>query len=225
MGDSAYIRGGLNVGPGGIYSQGSLSVFDVNATSDMNAVFVVGRDGNVGVGTAFPKNKLNVRGDVNITSLATNGIVYSNSGVLTNTNPSSLEYKESIRPIGLNAGRILFLQPKSFVWKRTGYADVGYIAEGVNALLPEIYREQGGATALTNKRQVFHGLPPVFHGLFFGCPCFAGGLERIRQGWWVKVPKERVDAQEEELAGQERGIDELASVYCASHPAGGVCSG
>lgn len=79
---------------------------------------------------------------VNFTSLAS-GPVYSNSGTLTNTNPSSLAYKKNVQPVNLNAQRLLGLSPKSFVWKDTGKSDVGYIAEEVKQILPELYRDDG----------------------------------------------------------------------------------
>jgi hypothetical protein len=78
----------------------------------------------------------------------TTGPVYSlresgSYGMLTNTNPSSRDYKSNILPVNLNASRLLQLQPKSFVWKANGKSDFGYIAEDVRQILPELWRDDG----------------------------------------------------------------------------------
>ncbi len=70
------------------------------------------------------------------------GTVYSTTdGTLTNSAPSSADYKEDIQPIDLHAERVLKLEPKSFVWKENGKRDFGYIAEEVREVVPELYRE------------------------------------------------------------------------------------
>lgn len=73
---------------------------------------------------------------------SSNGTVYCNNGVLTRTFPSSRDYKDDIKPIDLNAERVLKLELKSFRWK-DGHKDFGYIAEEVREAVPELYREDG----------------------------------------------------------------------------------
>lgn len=90
---------------------------------------------SVMTGSASPAN-------VKVWSLGS-GTVYSNSGRLTNVNPSSLIYKEQIKPVDLKAERILDLEPKTFVWKESGKRDFGYIAEEVRETIPELYRDDG----------------------------------------------------------------------------------
>ncbi len=155
---------------------------------------------------ASPANKLSVRGDADITTLTSNAIVYSNNGVLTNTNPSSLEYKAGINPIDLKASRVLSLQPKSFVWKRTGYADVGCIAEDVNALLPEIYREQGITKGYDLWKLVFYEIDLL-----------KDSQKRI------DAQKQTIAKQQQALAGQDSEISALTVLYCRAHPKDGVC--
>ncbi|MDP8236846.1 MAG: tail fiber domain-containing protein, partial [Candidatus Erginobacter occultus] len=78
-----------------------------------------------------------------IHTLTGSGTVYHNNGVLTDTDPSSADYKEDIKPIDLQAERILKLEPKTFAWKETGKQDFGYIAEEVREVVPELYRDNG----------------------------------------------------------------------------------
>lgn len=82
-------------------------------------------------------------GVMRISSLTGNGAVYSNGTILTNTDPSSVDYKENIKPVDLHAERILNLEPKSFTWKENNKPDIGYIAEEIKETVPELYREDG----------------------------------------------------------------------------------
>ncbi len=89
---------------------------------------------------------IHVGGTIGNDNLNVNGPVYSNNGILTNVNPSSQEYKDSIQAINLDPMRLLQLQPKSFVWKNNSQADFGYIAEEVKEVMPELYQENNGVT-------------------------------------------------------------------------------
>ncbi|MFA5024756.1 MAG: tail fiber domain-containing protein, partial [Patescibacteria group bacterium] len=86
---------------------------------------------------------LSVTGSTTISSLGENGAVYSNNGLLTNTAPSSLEYKDSVASTTLNIDGLLSLQVKSFSWKNNGHEDYGLIAEDVKNAVPELYRDDG----------------------------------------------------------------------------------
>jgi hypothetical protein len=65
--NNLYVDGGLNVGPGGIKSDGPASI--------MNNTLVVNPDGKVGIGTNSPKEELEVAGNINVT-----GTVATDSG-------------------------------------------------------------------------------------------------------------------------------------------------
>ncbi|MFZ2969753.1 MAG: hypothetical protein WA063_01245 [Minisyncoccia bacterium] len=74
IGNNLYVRNGLNVGPGGIYSGGPLSILSSSASSSLGALDVknsagtsllyVRDDGLVGIGTASPITQLHVPGKV-----------------------------------------------------------------------------------------------------------------------------------------------------------------
>jgi len=92
---------------------------------------------------SVPWNNLWLQGNASILTLNSNGAVYSNNGILTNVNPSSMSYKHDIASTTLNIDALLGLQVKSFTWNNNGQADFGLIAEEIKAALPELYVEDG----------------------------------------------------------------------------------
>jgi hypothetical protein len=97
-----------------------------------------------GSGTAiYPLSFSNAIGDANFSSLGT-GTVYSNSGTLTNTNPSDSSLKNTIKPLGYGLSEVLKLQPKTFYYnsdKAKTSLKYGFIAQEVQKIMPDVVRE------------------------------------------------------------------------------------
>jgi hypothetical protein len=76
-----------------------------------------------------------------IATLVTNGTVYSNSGILTNSNPSDQNLKQNIQSMIGGTVFVNELNPVSFEWKSeangTG-TKYGFIAQEVQQVIPEI---------------------------------------------------------------------------------------
>jgi hypothetical protein len=82
-------------------------------------------------------------GTVTATSLGT-GTVYSNSGTLTNTNPSDERLKDDIQSIGWGLEQVMALRPVSYKWKTDTInqgTQYGFIAQEVQSVMPELVRE------------------------------------------------------------------------------------
>jgi hypothetical protein len=80
---------------------------------------------------------------VKINNLGT-GTVYSNGGVLTNTNPSDKNLKENITDLSFGLNEILKLRPVSFDWKnnlKNQSTQYGFIAQEVQKILPQLVNE------------------------------------------------------------------------------------
>ena len=86
--------------------------------------------------------RLNSTG-LTLASLGT-GLVYSNSGLLTSTNPSDARLKTDIIDLGYGLSAILALRPVSYKWlsdtvnQGTQY---GFIAQEVQQVMPELVKE------------------------------------------------------------------------------------
>jgi len=148
MAGDATTTGTLSVGAGAAAADSFVDFSLANVTK-----WTMGNDATnnnfvIATGTALgTSNKFSISGTtgaVTVNSLTTNGAVYSNAGVLTNTNPSSEAYKYNISSTTLNTSALLGLQVKSFKWNETGISDFGLIAEEVKNVLPELYSEDNG---------------------------------------------------------------------------------
>ncbi|MEK7522858.1 MAG: tail fiber domain-containing protein, partial [Patescibacteria group bacterium] len=80
-------------------------------------------------------------GTMLVTSLGT-GTVYSNAGSLTNTNPSDIRLKKNILNINDTLSKILNLRPVTFNWKSNEEPSIGFIAEEVEPIFPELVRTE-----------------------------------------------------------------------------------
>jgi len=82
-------------------------------------------------------------GNIIIDLLGT-GTVYSNSGTLTNTNPSDSTIKNTIKPLGYGLAEVLKLQPKTFYYNSDSAKTslkYGFIAQEVKPIMPDLVRK------------------------------------------------------------------------------------
>ena len=94
--------------------------------------------------------------NVTIASLASNGTVYSNAGVLTNTDPSDEILKNNI--LTLEDGtldKLLGLRPVSFNWKSTGDGALGFIAQEVEELANSLGYDFSGVEVPENEESMY----------------------------------------------------------------------
>jgi len=109
-------------------------------------------DGNVGIATTTPQQRLDVNGIVRIRSWGsgtTYDVMANSNGDLTRVS-SSKRYKKNIRELQSHLDKILDLKPVSFEWKTTSGQDIGLIAEDVHELIPELvgYDKEGRPDAV-----------------------------------------------------------------------------
>lgn len=86
---------------------------------------------------------LTASGNVLIPTLGT-GLVYSNNGTLTSTNPSDRRLKDNITDLQYGLNDILKLRPVSYNWKDDKInqgKQFGFIAQEVQEVMPELVKE------------------------------------------------------------------------------------
>ena len=96
-----------------------------------------------GLGTGTSVFNVDASGTTFVYSLGT-GTVYSNSGTLTNTNPSDSTIKNTIKPLGYGLAEVLKLQPKTFYYNSDSAKTslkYGFIAQEVKPIMPDLVRK------------------------------------------------------------------------------------
>jgi hypothetical protein len=94
------------------------------------------------------KTRINSNGDFIVYNLGT-GLVYSNAGALTSTNPSDSRLKTDIKSIEYGLNDILKLRPVSYNWKDDKVnqgIQFGFIAQEVQEIMPDAIKEFGDKT-------------------------------------------------------------------------------
>jgi len=109
----------------------------VSAASDTYET-VIGSEAVGSGSSSVTLGRANHGDKVYIPSLTSNGTVYSNGHMLTNTDPSDLRLKNNIISFGDALNKIMLLNPVSFQWKETGEKSQGFIAQEMEEILPEL---------------------------------------------------------------------------------------
>ena len=81
--------------------------------------------------------------DLKINTLGT-GLVYSNGGILTSTNPSDSTLKNTIQPLSYGLAEIMQLQPKTFYYNndtKKSNLKYGFVAQEVQKIMPDMVRK------------------------------------------------------------------------------------
>ncbi|MBI5044763.1 MAG: tail fiber domain-containing protein, partial [Candidatus Levybacteria bacterium] len=113
--------------------------------------FALRGDGNVGIGTVTPENKLDVQGDVRL-GINNIGCVEDDNGtLLAGACSSDVRLKKDIQSIGGVLNRFENLRAVSYKWRADEFPDrhfgdatsYGFIAQEVQQLFPELVVEDG----------------------------------------------------------------------------------
>jgi len=111
--------------------------------SNNGSYLVFGTSNSYGSGITNSAMTIDYSGNVIVSTLGT-GLVYSNSGTLTSTNPSDARLKTDIADLGYGLSSILALRPVSYKWKSdivNQGTQFGFIAQEVQTIMPDLVKE------------------------------------------------------------------------------------
>lgn len=117
-----------------------------------NKVWKITMD-SAGLGFSYNANleqlKLFENGTVALSTLTTNGPVYSTTvpnpsygGTLTNSNPSDLRSKKNVTDLTLGLDVVTKLRPVSYKWKHDNHEALGFIAQDVEKVVPQLVKTE-----------------------------------------------------------------------------------
>jgi hypothetical protein len=124
-------------------SQGVIVVTTANAISNLGAVGTTSNHPFLFVTNDTERMRITSGGNVVVNNLGT-GLVYSNAGALTSTNPSDERLKDDITDLQYGLNEILQLRPVSYNWKNDTInqgKQFGFIAQEVQEIMPELVKE------------------------------------------------------------------------------------
>lgn len=116
--------------------------------------------GNLYIGRTSGGGRLNVQGDTYLYSITgsagTNAVKYNTSTGLLSYDTSSARYKDNIRNSIYGLKEVLLMRSTMFEYKDSGRTDVGFIAEELDEIIPELVSkdENGAANAVSYDRMV-----------------------------------------------------------------------
>jgi hypothetical protein len=148
-GPTGYIKTAARIGTAGDLILGNRRA---SSATTMEPGLVLTMDGNVGIGTASPADKLHVAGELRVNSCVKN----SAGSAIAGSCSSDARLKQNVQPFGPTLERLAQLQPVEYDWRAAEFPErhfgtqrsYGLIAQDVQALFPEMtgHDDQGYLT-------------------------------------------------------------------------------
>ena len=151
---AAGLRVQTNTSGGAVASFGGFGDFQIDSNGTVGGRLLVRENGNVGIGTTNPSDRLSVLGDIRVGTLDTNGCIKRNDGnSIAGTCSSDVRFKRDITPFPSLLYRVTQLRPVHYYWRAAEFPEkhfgnaqaYGLVAQEVEQVLPELVSqdEQG----------------------------------------------------------------------------------
>jgi len=214
-------------------TQGTFMRFNTTAsgTTSTSTRMLIADDGNIGIGTTNPSDKLDVNGIIRVATLGAAGAtpLCRNASNQIATCSSSLRYKTDITPFTGGLELVKRLRPIRFTWKQGGARDLGFGAEEVARVDPLL--------TFTNDKGEIEGVKYDRISVALVNAVKEQQMQIEQQQAQIKTQRtlirqqqtiaQRQEAQLAEqraaLTRQQAEIDSLKRLVCASHPHATVC--
>ncbi len=129
-----------------------------NGSTALTTRMTVDHNGNVGIGTTVPAERLEVEGDIRIGTGATGCVLDGNATVIAGVCSSDARFKRDITAIEPALAKVARLQPVRFHWRAAEFPakhfgdeeSVGLVAQDVEQVLPELVVNDGDGYKAVN---------------------------------------------------------------------------
>ncbi len=167
-------------------------------------------NGNVNIGTVGTPDKLGVNGSISFATLGAAGStpLCRNAQNQISSCSSSARYKENINSFTSGLALIRKLRPVSFNWKEGGMADMGLVAEEVNAVEPLL--------TTANAKGEVEGVKYDRIGVVL--------VNAVKeQQSQIEGQKTQIEILQQQVKEQRAEIDAFKALVCAQNPSAEVC--
>jgi hypothetical protein len=186
-----------------------------NGTVTTSTRVFIRDDGNVGIGTTAPLDKLDVNGDIRVGTGTTGCVKDSNGTVIAGSCSSDARLKRNIVPFAHLLDKLVQLQPVQFYWRADEFKErhfgtkpsFGLIAQEVEKVLPELVTEDEQGYKAVN----YSKLPLLT----------LQAVKELKQE--NGALKQRVEEQQTQLRAQQKQVDSLKKLVCLDHPEAEMC--
>lgn len=143
-------------------------------------------NGNTTIGTSGGSGTVTINRPITVVSLNTNGAVYSNAGLLTNTNPSDETLKKNIRTLNVSIDE---LNPVEYEWNNPKMGvgvKYGFLANEVVEIFPNIC-----SSWETDKEDEADGIPKIKLGMdtVSLIPIMISSMKKMKLDYDAKLSK------------------------------------
>jgi len=194
-------------------AQGTLMRFNTTAsgTTSTSTRMLIADDGNIGIGTTAPADKLDVNGDIRVGTGTTGCVKDSDGTVIAGTCSSDARLKRDITPFPHLLEKLAELQPVHFYWRSAEFPDrhlgtaqsFGLVAQEVEKVMPELVTEDAGGFKVIH----YHKLPLLM-------------LEAIKE---LKAENDVLKKKLQNVEQQQRQLESLKKIICLDHPQADIC--
>lgn len=118
-----------------------------NGTAEALPRLMISDDGDVGIGTTNPLDRLDVNGDIRVGTSVANGCIKNNNGTgILGVCSSDVRFKRDITPFAPALDAVAKLRPVHYYWRTAEFPHKGFgpdqayglVAQDVAAVLPEL---------------------------------------------------------------------------------------
>ena len=179
-----------------------------NGTTTTSTRMLIADDGNIGIGTTAPLDKLDVNGDIRVGTGTTGCVKDSDGTLIAGSCSSDARLKTHITPFPHLLDKLVQLQPVHFFWRNEEFKErhfgssksFGLIAQEVEKVLPELVTEDEQGYKAVN----YSKLP----------------LLSIQA---IKELKQENDSLKQRLNEQQKQVEALKRLVCKSNPDEEIC--
>jgi len=207
-----------------------------NGTVTTSTRLFIRDDGNVGIGTTAPLDKLDVNGDIRVGTGTTGCVKDSDGTVIAGNCSSDARLKRAITPFPHLLDKLVQLQPVTFYWRSEEFKDrhfgtkpsFGLIAQEVEKVLPELVTEDEQGYKAVN----YSKLPLVSLQAIKELKAENDTIKQklSEQQALTSAQQQQLNQQQAQLAIQQQQLtqqqQEMAAVkklLCASQPQADLC--